>query len=77
MAEIPKAEKTPIRLWWIIAEVAGSIAGVLGFINMLSGILPSILGFMTLPSFIFVPAVFALPIVINKTKLLFIPAVIL
>ena len=78
-------KNAPIRLWQIIAEVIGSIAGVLFFFETLSGTVSGAIGIdnyalevtMTLLCFILVPAVFAFPIVIKKNVLLVIPAIIM
>ena len=74
-------EKAPIRLWHIIAEVLGSIAGALFFIDILSRVFyTNIYGLritMTLLCFILVPSIFAFPIIIKELKLFFIPTFIL
>ena len=86
MAESPeKNEIYPKYFWQITAEVLISTAGVVFFAESLSGILSGVFGInfytfrlaIILSCLILVPSAFAFPIVINRKKLLFIPACIM
>jgi len=71
-----------MKRWWIVFEILASLLGVVFFIDMLSGILFYIIpiwyirSVMFLLSFVLIPAAVAFPIVIDRRKLLVIPAVI-
>jgi|GEM_PF-1645145 len=75
-----KKSKIPMFFWQIVAEIFGSVVGVLFFIEILSGIFgiynDGLFIAMALMCFILVPAVFAFSIAIKKAMLLFIPVVI-
>ncbi|MDR1689142.1 MAG: hypothetical protein LBS21_11095 [Clostridiales bacterium] len=74
-----KTEKDGVSFWLVLTEIFGSIAGIPGviyFIETITSIFNDGYGVGTaiaLPSFILVPAVFALPIIIKRLELLVSP----
>jgi len=62
--------------WKIIAEVLGSIVGILLLIDITSGLLGG-LGIISFFSLLLIPGVFAFPIAIKTSKLLIVPSVVI
>jgi len=79
MVTIPEENdkaNNPIQRWKTIAEVLGSIIGILLLIDITSGIVGG-LGVISFFSLLLIPAVFAFPIIIKTSKLLIMPSVII